>query len=286
MDLLFFTKKLVSALILPPTAPLLIAVAGLLLLRSRPRLGRGLVWAGVLSLVLLAWSPVAFLLTRTVAVTEPLDLERAREAQAIVIVASGLRYHTLEYGGEATLSRWTLERVRYGAYLARRTGLPVLVTGGIVFTGPPEAEIMRDALERDFGVPVRWAETRSRDTHENAIYSAPMLSESGIDTVVLVAHADHMGRARREFTSAGIHVIAAPIGDSGQWSVDHPLELLPSMSALSSSYRALYEILASLAGWLGLLGSAEPPPQPSSAATHATGADRALEQQGERLAVH
>jgi len=256
VDLLFLMKKLLSALILPPTAPLMVAIVGLLLLRSRPRLGKGLAWAGVLTLALLSWPPVASLLTRTISVTEPLDLQRARDAQAIVIVASGLRYHTLEYGGEATVSRWTLERIRYGAYLARRTGLPVLVTGGVVFTGPAEAAIMRQTLEQDFGVPVRWAETRSRDTHENAIYSARILSESGIETVVLVAHTDHMARARREFTSAGIRVIAAPIGESGKWSVDHPLEFLPAMSALSNSYRALYEIFAGIAGRLGLLGRA------------------------------
>jgi hypothetical protein len=40
----------------------------------------------------------------------------------------------LEYGGD-TLGRLTLERVRYGARVAKKTGLPVLVAGGSVLVG-------------------------------------------------------------------------------------------------------------------------------------------------------
>ena len=72
MEALFVLKKLVSGLILPPTGPLLLSIAGLILVQInfRPRLGRALAWAGVLTLMLLAWPPVSALLTRAVAVGE------------------------------------------------------------------------------------------------------------------------------------------------------------------------------------------------------------------------
>src|SRR4030095_2797202 len=100
-----------------------------------------------------------------------LDLDRARSAQAIVILGGGTRRDAPEYGGD-TLGELTLERVRYGARVARLTGLPVLVTGGSVLGGETEAKLMRQSLEAEFSGGVRWAEDRSRNNHDNDIRAA------------------------------------------------------------------------------------------------------------------
>src|SRR5438876_7691376 len=150
-----------------------------------PRAGRIVAWTGILLLLALSTPMVAFLLLRLVDTSPPLDVQRARDAQAIVILGGGIRRHASEYGGD-TLGHLTLERVRYGAQVARTIGLPVLVTGGSVFGGEPEAKLMREALEREFYVPVRWAETRSRNTHENALQSAQILRAERISRIVLV----------------------------------------------------------------------------------------------------
>ncbi len=137
----------------------------------------------------------------------------------------------------------TLERVRYGARVARLTNLPVLVTGGSVLGGEAEATLMRQSLEREFGVRVRWAEDRSRNTHENAVRSAAILRAEGIGRVVLVAHDFDMRRAIAEFAAAGIESIPAPTGtpahEAGGW-----LDYVPSIAGLLGSYYAVYEILA------------------------------------------
>ena len=140
-------------------------------MRRAPRTGRALAAAGVLGLLVLAMPIVAELLIRFVDTSAPLDLEQARTAQAVVILGGGVRRDALEYGGD-TLATLTLERVRYGARVARLTGLPVLVSGGSVLGGEPEAKLMAASLEHEFGVPVRWIEARSRTTHENAVLSA------------------------------------------------------------------------------------------------------------------
>ena len=57
--------------------------------------------------------------------------------------------------------------MRYGALVAKRAQLPVLVTGGAVFGGTPEALLMREALKNEFGVDVRWVEVASRTTRES-----------------------------------------------------------------------------------------------------------------------
>ena len=156
-----WVKAVLKAVILPPTGLLLLAVLGLALRRRKPRLGAGLAWTGVLSLLALSVPVVAALLMRALDLPGPFEPDRAAGAQAIVILGGGTRRDAPEYGGD-TLATLTLERVRYGARLAREIGLPVLVSGGSTYGGKPEAELMLDALLREFGVPVRWAEDRSR----------------------------------------------------------------------------------------------------------------------------
>jgi uncharacterized SAM-binding protein YcdF (DUF218 family) len=236
-------RKALAALVLPPTGPLLLALAGLVLLGRRPRLGRALAWVGMGSLLLLSLPVVSHALLRSL---EPpaLDLRRTGEAQAIVILGGGVRRNAAEFGGD-TLARLTLERVRYGALVARATRLPVLVSGGSVYGGTAEAVLMKRALEQEFNVEVRWSEERSRDTQSNAAESASILVPAGIKRVILVAHGFDMPRASAEFASAGLQVTPAPTVVAGErLTFEHSAELLPSMSALQGSYYALYELLA------------------------------------------
>ena len=234
-------KLLLKALVLPPAAPLLIALVGLALLDRSRRLGRLLATVGVLLLVLVSLPAVADFLVRFVDDSPPFDAGQAKAAQAIVILGGGTKRAAPEYGGD-TMSRLTLERVRYGARVARMTGLPVMVVGGRPAPSrEPEATIMRAALQDEFGVPVRWSEEQSRNTHENALMAAAILRAAGVSRVVLVGHGFDMPRARAEFAAAGLETIPAPTGllaPSDQTLLDY----VPSVDALQWSYYALYEL--------------------------------------------
>ena len=114
---------------------------------------------------------------------------------------------------------------------------------------------MRQVIQDDLGVPVRWVEERSRDTAENASLSAAMLRAEGIGAVVLVTHAYHMPRARRAFEAAGLSVLPAP----HDWAGVRPAgtfvrDLLPSAPALEASWLALHELTGML--WYRLRGLA------------------------------
>jgi uncharacterized SAM-binding protein YcdF (DUF218 family) len=236
-------RALAKALLLPPTGPLLVALIGLILLRRAPRLGRALAWLGCASLLLLSVPFVAATLARAwIGPLEPLDLARAAQAQAIVVLGSGANRHAPEYGGE-TVGRYTLERVRYAARLAHKLDKPVLVSGGAV-RGRSEAQLMQTALA-ELGVNARYVEARSRNTHENAQRSAEILEPAGIDEVVLVAHAIDMPRARAEFAAAGLRVVPAPI-DLPQGAGDRPGDFVPGIGALNVSWRVLYEAAGDL----------------------------------------
>jgi uncharacterized SAM-binding protein YcdF (DUF218 family) len=232
-----------KALFLPPAGLLLLSAAGLILMRRRRRLGLGLVVASWILLYLICTPLVASLLQRAVGTDQPVDTQALRSAQAIVILGGGLRIDAAEYGGD-TLGGLTLERVRYGARLARTSGLPVLVTGGRApWAKRAEGDVMRDALEQEFGVAVRWVENASRNTHENARKSAGILLPLGVKRVALVMHGFDVRRAEAEFRDAGFEVIAAPTL-LPRISAGRASDLLPQPGALQVSYFSLYEIAA------------------------------------------
>ena len=240
-----WVKQVFKALVLPPTGPLLIALAGVLVSSRLPRLGRALAALGIILLLLLSTPAVAWLLLRAVNSAPPLDIANAKTTHAIVILGGGVRRNAVEYGGD-TLARLTLERVRYGAVVARQTGLPVLVTGGSAEGGVPEAVLMREMMEKELGIDVRWTEESSRDTRENALGSAKVLAAAGIKRVVLVAHGFDMRRAVAEFARVGLDVVPAPTQLPPD-RLDRLSDYWPGIGGLQGSYYALYEIMANAA---------------------------------------
>jgi uncharacterized SAM-binding protein YcdF (DUF218 family) len=178
----------------------------------------------------------------------PAAIEAAAKSPrtAIVILSAGRRVYAPEFGGE-TVDEIALERIRYGAELARRTELPVLVSGGLGSPQHPSfAKLLADVLMRDYGITAKWQEGRSINTAENAIFSSAMLKDAGIDQVVLVTHAWHMKRARASFLSNGMAVIPAPTAFYGRFGEFSLAMLVPNAPALRMSGIALHEMVGSV----------------------------------------
>lgn len=227
--------------ILPPTGPLLLALAGFVVASTRrfQKHGIALLVGGILLLWALATPAIAGLMVRGFESRDVLDLSRPVAADAVVILGGGTRRYAPEYGGPAP-NQLTLQRLAYGARVARATGLPVLVTGG-----GAEGAAMAEFLRRDFVLEPRWVEDRARNTHENALFSAQILRESGLRRVVLVTSALQMRRAAGEFEAQGLEVIAAPVGVSSgrQGGLS---DWVPGIAALRESHYVLYELLGEL----------------------------------------
>jgi uncharacterized SAM-binding protein YcdF (DUF218 family) len=235
-------KLILIAMALPPICFLWLAIAGAMAVRRFRRLGGALLCTGILGLTLLAIPVVPDLLL--VALERNMRLSPPPDAmpQAIVILGGDLLRTRFEpYALPGFL---TLDRLRTGAALQRRTGLPVLVTGGTV---QPDrvavAEVMADSLRNDFQVPVAWVESESETTWENAVRSAAILRQRGIRSVYVVTQGWHMRRATLAFQHAGLVVTAAPT------SLETPIEpilwdFLPHAVAWEWSYYALHE-------WIG-----------------------------------
>lgn len=222
-------KPILTALILPPVPWLLLTLLGATLAKAGRRAGMPLVLLGATLIWLSAcegsgrWlhdvllEPPPPLSARDIAALKP---EAAATPAAAIVVLGGGRVLRAPESGIGDLKSYSLERLRYGARLARETGLPLAFSGGAGWASPAregasEAEIAERIAERDFHQPIRWLETESRDTHENAVHSVRLLHAAGIRHIVLVTHAVHMPRARFEFERAAgksMRITPAPMG--------------------------------------------------------------------------
>lgn len=239
-------RYLLKGMVLPPFLQLLMLLAALLIWRRRPRLARWLTGLAIVSLWLLSTPFLANSLLESLETRHDFltpDQVGETDAQAIVILAAGVVTNAHEFGHPMT-SNHTLMRLRYGAYLHQRTGLPILVSGGSVFGDADEtlADIMARELETLYQVPVRWRERDSRTTHENAYYSAELLNEAGLDRILLVTEAYHMPRSVHAFENLGLNVTPAPTTSYGMPDTGI-LAFAPSALALNGSSMALHEYL-------------------------------------------
>jgi uncharacterized SAM-binding protein YcdF (DUF218 family) len=231
-----YLKTLVRNLILPPGGLLILALIGLLLSARRPRLGGTLVVIGVVSLFLCSLPIVGESLQHLAERYPPLDPARPVNAQAVVILGGGAVRIAPEYGGPAAAFE-TLERLNYGAFVARRRSLPVLVSGSAL-----EARAMQATLARDFGITARWVENRSGDTFENANFSARLLRPDHVSRIILVTSSTHEWRAVHEFVSAGFQVTPAPVGTL-QPDERVLSRFVPNIEGLTQSYLGTYELI-------------------------------------------
>lgn len=250
--------QFISALLLPPGLPLWLALLGLALLRWRPNAARAVLLLALMALYSLSTPLLAGLLADAAQPHPPLSdvALNAADADAIVLLAGGLYRDAPEYHGDS-VGLLSLGRARYAARLAHRSGLPILVSGGVRNDNhdnhgsrPSEAELLAQLLRNEFGVSRVISENRSLTTAGNARFSAQRLSAAGWQRVLLVTHAVHMSRALAAFrrsADGALTVIAAPtlflpsrpsLSDAYSWQ--------PSAAALWRSRYVLYELLGQI----------------------------------------
>ena len=241
-------------LFLPPVVFGWLLVYALVFFRRKPRRARWALGIGTVLLYASATSWVAGGLMTLAVDAAPARSQRT--PQAVVILGGGraLEFDAAGKVKQARLGPAAYERVFEGMRIARQTGLPILVTGG---KGdgfdPAEAVVMAEVLRRDLGLAPRWIEAASRNTVENARFSAPLLKREGISSVILVTNGYHMRRARFLFEQSGLQVTpavadpssTAPLGWQGQLRA-----LIPNAGAIEVTYLACNEAGGLLYAWL------------------------------------
>ncbi len=251
-------KPVLTALLLPPVPLLLMLLVGARLLLP----SRGLGWLMILISVSLLWlsacsgtgqwlshmllQPPPVLGAQRIA--ELRTLAQARQPIAIVVLGGGVEPYAPEYA-LSSLSEASLERLRYGLWLGRETGLPVAFSGGVGWgqkDSVAEAQVAARIASQEFGRPLRWVEDSSRDTRENAAKTVALLKPAGIRQVLLVTHGWHMKRSVRafeKFAAGEMRIEAAPMGLAAD-SHTVALTWMPS----NDGFKKVRQVLRELAG--------------------------------------
>ncbi|MCW9078649.1 MAG: YdcF family protein, partial [Gammaproteobacteria bacterium] len=130
MDIDVGTRAILKLVLLPPGSLLLLLLIGWIF--ARRFFGRLLILMAILAFYALSTPVVLDLLAsqiETVPALTPTQLRNSR-AGAILVFLADTRRHNPELGGADALGPMSLERVDYALRLHRKTGLPIILSGG------------------------------------------------------------------------------------------------------------------------------------------------------------
>lgn len=243
MTLSFEVTKLLSLLLYPLSQALLLGVVALLLVWFHCRraalavLGIAIGWLYLASTGLVADGLMATLERDQ----RPKALSVMPKADMIVVLGGSTRGDT-HWSSLGDLNEQA-DRLVHATELFKAGKAPrLLVSGGAPRGARSEAELMEQLLGV-MGVPRRAVlrESESRDTRDNARFSAILLRGKGVQRILLVTSAFHMRRARPLFEAEGFEVIPAPTDFQRLVSTPPVPRWLPTVQDLQRSTIALRE---------------------------------------------
>ena len=241
--ILFYLKKIVGMPLMPIPLTLIGLLAGLLLLKRRPWLGKSLIFMSALFLALTSWHPVA---DRLLAPFED-DYARfdIRTPVDSVVVLGGCHSSDASVPPAAQLCSTSLFRLTEGLRILRANPQAELLVSG--YAGKDtrsHAEVMREVA-----ISMGTDEARirifpqARDTEEEAAQMAIDLTGK---TFALVTDASHLPRAMTFFQHEQLSPLPAPAVVMSQ---DHSDWRINARAAVKSE-RAFYEGIGQAWQWL------------------------------------
>jgi uncharacterized SAM-binding protein YcdF (DUF218 family) len=253
--LTFFAYKLAQEAIYPMNWALLcLMLAYLCVRRQRPVAGRRFLVIGLLLFVVPSTGFMAEALMAPLESIHPAKRIHEYPDADLIVVLGGTTGAVREPRLEAEEIHGARLQTAVRLYRAGK-GKAVVVSGGLYrLPGDKfrsEAEDMRDVLE-GLGVPRSAVvmEPRSRNTYENAKFTAELLRERGASRVLLVTSALHMPRAAALFRRHGVD--ATPVPCSFLSGARHgPISgLKPEAIHLQHSESAVKEYVGRFVYWL------------------------------------
>ena len=167
-------------------------------------------------------------------------------ADVIIMLGGGALPDMPDVDGVGTLCSSPASRVLAAVRLQRRLHIPILLSGGQVYSDTgAEAKIASRVL-KSLGVDEKdiIVETRSINTTQNAKFSVEIMRERGLSRPLLVTSAFHMRRAVLNFAQQGVEVIPYPtdfmVTHSPQF---HYTKLRPQSEALLYNVMVMQERL-------------------------------------------
>jgi uncharacterized SAM-binding protein YcdF (DUF218 family) len=252
-----FLSKLLDLAFTPLAWSLALGVLGLLLVRRRPRLSRSLTLAGLAILYVFSIHPVAGALTRAV----ERDVQATARADVVydaVIVLGGMaEAGPTELTGQPQFAQ-AVERMLVGwEQVASGRARVLIISGGAIDADPRtprEADtVARQLISLGLTPDQVLREDRSRNTRENALFTAELVRARGFEKLLLVTSAFHMPRSLGCFRAVGLEPDVLPTDFRSPGPRSGLRGWLPRAEALEDSSDMLRELAGRLVyrarGW-------------------------------------
>lgn len=265
-NMFIFLSKLLPLFVYPVGLASILVLLGLIFIR-KPKVARVFILLSLLVLFLSGNRWLSYSLARTLE-WRYLPTASSVSAPAIVVLGGGTESNLPPR--QAVEVNSAGDRMIHAADLYHTGAAPLLIlSGGNVewmdsLANSPAAD-MRQILEKlDVPDSAMVLQTKSQNTHEDAVYSSEILREKGISRIILVTSAMHMPRSVALFEKLGIEVIPSPIDftiteDGWNRTFSPNLEtfltnILPNSSAIGLTTTAMKEYIGlityRLQGWL------------------------------------
>jgi len=209
----FILKKIIQPLILPPGCLIVIVLIGAAWMLRRKRRACGL---GFLSLAVLMWclglQPVADQLFH--GLEQHYRVPQSPQGDVIVMLGGAVYGRAADMTGQGAPTPESCERILTTARLYRRMAMPIILSGGRVLDHHPLMGPIYKRMLVDLGVPAEMItlESRSRDTLENARFTAELCRQRQFKRAIVITHAAHMPRVVYSFKQTGLPVTPFPCG--------------------------------------------------------------------------
>ena len=249
--MLFVLSKTLGYLLLPTNLLIAVGFVGAVLMVTRfASIGRKLVIAAVLLLVICGLSPLGKILLYPLEQRFP-PWDAARGAPDGIIVLGASIEPDLSVAHNTPVVRGAPDRIIVAAALARRHP-----NARVVFSGGSANLLSNDAREADFAGAIFESlgveksrlimERASRNTQENALFSKALVKPKDGERWLLVTSAFHMPRSVGLFRKAGFAVEPYPV----DWRVGGRDDL---MSPSSVAVEGLGRTDLAVREWMGLI---------------------------------
>jgi uncharacterized SAM-binding protein YcdF (DUF218 family) len=142
------------------------------------------------------------------------DLPSSVKGDVIIVLGGGMKDNVPDFSGNSALNSAGLERVFTAARISKKKNIPIITSGGAVFSKEAESEVAKRFL-MDIGISADKiiVENKSRDTYENAVFSHKICLEKGYKKVIVVTSAFHMPRTAMVFKKVGFEdIVYYPTG--------------------------------------------------------------------------
>lgn len=251
---MFGLSKVLGFFALPSNLLIVLALSGILLMRTRfRRFGQGLLIGAVLLLAVVGIAPVGNALMLPLEERFPKWDAKGASPHGIVVLGGAISPDVSAARKDIALNE-AAERMTAVAKLARdHPSVRIVFTGGSgrLFGGATEADFVTGLFE-SFGIPRDRIvlESRARNTVENAVLTKALVQPKPAERWLLVTSAHHMPRSVGLFRKAGFPVEAYPVDFRTRGSEDLAGPFGSLAAGLARTDAALHEWAGLVVYWL------------------------------------